>query len=138
VVRSLILPGLRTPLAFLTHNHFPRPYQKGVYTGLLTHDTKVNFGSGLTDPGQIELERISGKFYGKEVTQYLVMLKTLQQARMERIWEPCFAYVYKWSDTTFATPCAGRTTLRSTLDVGVMTVSPSNPVHVTRQKLVSP
>ena len=92
----------------------------------------------LSDRGQIELDRISEKHYGKEVTPYLVMLKTLQQARMEGIWEPCFAYVYKWGDTTFATPCAGRTTLRSTLDVGGMIISPSNSVIVNRQKFVSP
>ena len=123
---------------FLTHNHFPRPYRKGVYTGLLPHHAKGNSKSLLTGRGQIELDRISEKHYEKEVTQYLVMLKTLQQARMERIWEPCFAYVYKWGDTTFATPCAGRTALRGTLDIGVMTVSPSNPVNVNRQKFVSP
>jgi hypothetical protein len=131
--------SLITPAVFLTHNHFPRPYRKGVYNGLLPCDNKgKNAKSGLTEREQVELDRISEKCYGKEVTHYRVMLKTLQQARMEGIWEPCFAYAYKWGDTTFATLCAGRTMLRSTLDVGLMTLSPNNSVNVDREQFVPP
>ena len=124
------------PPVFLTHNHFPRPKRRGLYYGSLPSYTQGHFTSQLTPPGQIALDRISEKYNQKENTQYLVMLKTLQQARMAGIWQPCFAYAYKWGDTTFATPCAERTMMRSTLDIGAMTVSPKNTVNFKRKMLL--
>lgn len=83
----------------------------------------------------ILLDLISNAIYRK-ITPYHVMLKTLQQARFEGIWQPCTAYAYRWGEKIYVTDRASRDDLGLVLDLGVVNISPQNSHRFTRERCV--
>jgi hypothetical protein len=82
----------------------------------------------------IPLDPISNAIYRTKITPYHVMLKTLQQARIEGIWQPCTIYAYKWDDKLYITDRASRDDLGLVLDVGIFTISQKNNFPFTRKR----
>jgi hypothetical protein len=85
----------------------------------------------------IRLDPISNAIYRRKITPYHVMLKTLQQARFEGIWQPCTTYAYRWGDKIYITDRASQDDLGLVFDVGVFNISPQNNFRFTRERYVS-
>jgi hypothetical protein len=87
---------------------------------------------------RIPLDVVSNKWTKDVRDEYLVMLKTLQQARMEGIWFPAQeGYEYKWADKVFPAAKAVSWDLRLLLDIGVFKVAPQSTPHVRKTRLLS-
>src|SRR5262245_35743372 len=70
-----------------------------------------------------ELTPASDSWKMGAITEFHVMLKTLQQARVQGIWEPCLAYYYKWGNEVYISPRGSPIDMRWALDVGVYTIA---------------
>ena len=95
----------------------------------------LKYGVPFETPA-IQLDPISDKNSWDTRTEYFIMLKTLQQARMEKIWQPYGAYLYKWADQLYAEPVTYKRRLRSSLDVGIMKVPRKNTVKNDRHRYI--
>lgn len=71
----------------------------------------------------IRLQSASEPWIEGNVTAHHIMLKTLQQARMEGIWKPCLSYTYRWGDQLWTTDRGSRRNLGITIDVGIFRLS---------------
>jgi hypothetical protein len=68
------------------------------------------------------LKRISDRWRStNQVTEYEVLLKTLQQARIQQIWQPCYRYSYHWDGGPHVQELCNPRILGWTLDVGLFT-----------------
>ena len=131
-------------IVFLTHNHFPGEKKQGRLQGILPvykNGRPVQLSPEVIDdcghPDEvIRLDPISDPWYSKGITAYLVMLKTLQQARMEGIWKPALSYVYKWGDTVYMTDRGSRTNMSHALDVGVFTLAEFQDRQLKRKRYI--
>lgn len=129
-------------IVFLTHNHFPGEKKQGRLQGILPvykNGRPVELSPEVIDacghPDEvIRLDPISDPWYSKGITAYLVMLKTLQQARMEGIWKPAMSYLYKWGDTVYMTDRGSRTNMGHALDVGVLALAEFQDRQLNRKK----
>jgi hypothetical protein len=72
---------------------------------------------------RIPLAMIAERWPRDHRTVYLVMLKTLQQARKEGIWCPSVGYEYNWGGKVWRTDRGSKWDLRYVLDVGVLSLS---------------
>ena len=87
---------------------------------------------------RIPLDLVSNKWTKDLRDEYLVMLKTLQQARTEGIWIPSQGgYEYKWGDEVFSAAKAVSWDLRLLLDIGVFKVAPQSTPPVKKTRLLS-
>jgi hypothetical protein len=68
----------------------------------------------------IELTPLTEKWNRNEITDYIIMLKTLQQARMEGIWKPCLQYRIKWNGESYVIHRSSKENMNGPLDVGVL------------------
>lgn len=127
-------------VVFLTHNHFPGRKKQGQFRGILP----VN-GNGeilKLSPTAIDgrnkdafaLNVISEPWVKQDNTGYTVMLKTLQQARMEGIWKPCLEYLYRWGSRLYCTDRGSETDMALPLDVGVFNISSQTQKPLGRQR----
>lgn len=133
-------------LVYLTYNHFPGAIVDDEFYGVLpaTSDGKpVVLKSWMKDTLRehygleaIPLEPVSNAVYQKKITPYHVMLKTLQQARFEGIWQPCTAYAYRWGDKIYITDRASQDDLGLVFDVGLFNISQQNRFRFTRERCV--
>jgi hypothetical protein len=103
---------------FLTHNHFPA--ERSQCRGLLPvnrigTETQVSI-SCLPD---YEFTPATEK-WSRERTHYQVMLKTLQQARVERVWQPALDYTYNWAGQMYLCSRSSKKSMIGPLDVGVL------------------
>lgn len=116
-------------LVFLTHNHFPGEKVPGGYQGIspfLPNGKPVRLTPESIDAyggRSINLDPISDS-WSRDTSAYHVMLKTLQQARMEGIWIPALEYFYKWGDEIFRTERGSRRAMGHISDIGIFTLSP--------------
>lgn len=125
---------------FLTHNHFPGRKKHGQFRGTLPVNgnrepfklspTAINAG----DADTFELNVITDPWVQHDNTGYTVMLKTLQQARMEGIWKPCLEYLYRWGKRLYCTDRGSETDMALPLDVGVFDVSSQTQKSLGRQR----
>ena len=88
---------------YVTHNHFQAEVQNNLYEGHLPSrangepiDLSPQFLDDKSIKEAIPFEPLCHPYYKADRTPYLVMLKTLQQARYEGIWKPCTRLFYKW------------------------------------------
>jgi hypothetical protein len=121
----------RLTLVYLSHNHFSGEKVEGRVRGILPCDRhgapnvlsprplhELSFRDAITLTAISESWRMR-----EEVTEFQVMLKSLQQARMQGVWEPCLKYLYKWGDSYVAVARGSDTNMYNTLDVGAYTFS---------------
>jgi len=84
-----------------------------------------------------ELEWLTDRYRHRPVTAYHVMLKTLQQARMEGIWRPATDYEVKWGNTFYLSTGGGTSNLLDPTDVGVFSVAPTNETTFERKRFLT-
>lgn len=124
-------------VVYLTHNHIPGELSTGPALGFppifkngnqLQLIARRQHEMPLDEIQEgVPLEMISNRWTKRQSTEYLVMLKTLQQARMEGIWIPSVKYFYNWNGRI---TCALRGTpgdLGNILDIGFL--SAARPQH---------
>jgi hypothetical protein len=129
-------------VVFLTHNHFTGEKLEGHFQGLLpTYEDgrPVQLSSSATyghyNPSIfIQLDPISEIWKFKEITAYHVLLKTLQQARLEGIWKPAFSYLYRWGDRICWTDRGERNRMFNIFDVGICVVDSQQEMPLNRQR----
>jgi hypothetical protein len=84
-----------------------------------------------------ELEWLTDRYRQRPVTAYHVMLKTLQQARMEGIWRPAMDYEVKWGNTFYLSTGGGISSLLDPTDVGVFSASPTSAATLERKRFLT-
>jgi hypothetical protein len=127
-------------IVFLTHNHFPGRKKQGQFRGILPVNENGQIfklspmAIDARNKDAFELDVISEPWVKSDDTGYTVMLKTLQQARLEGIWKPCLEYLYRWGNRLYCTDRGSETDMGIPLDVGVFTISSQTQRSLGRQR----
>jgi hypothetical protein len=121
---------------YVTHNHFQSGTENYIFEGHLPskEDGKpLELTPQFLDDESIKetiiLEPQCHPYFRERKTSYLVMLKTLQQARYQGIWKPCSKLLYKWEGKMWETAASWDL---AKWDFGVCKLSKTNGAQFNR------